>query len=240
MTPQQKLDKFVQDVNRTAFGGALSSLTDTDGLESVENTKAHLDMFLDELEMETDENGEPVDWDFSRNYDVTVGTVATANQVFPLPTGVRKLVVDEDRPVTLSYSGSIVAHFDVVDADQITKREGMTSEDRVTKVRTNLIFSRQFRAVEIGATVIADTISSLPRLADDATYAVLDQVKPYQLLVLGVAKNMTLPDIIQGGLSPSFVQKYADLLDKAKAENRSTSVGDMMVYEDLSGIGSLN
>ena len=160
--------------------------------------------------------------------------------MFPLPTGVRKLVVDEDRPVTLSFAGLVISHFDVVDADQITKREGMTSEDRVVKIRSNLIFSRLFTTSELGSTVIADTISSLARVADDATFAVLTQVKPYTLLVLGVAKNMTLPDIIQGGLSPSFAQKYADLLDKAKAENRSTTVGDMMIYDDFSDIGTLN
>lgn len=240
MTPQQKLEKFVQDVNRTAFGSALTSLTDEDGLATIANTKAFLDMYLDELEMETDENGEPIDWDWTRNYDATLGTIVSASQVLTLGLGVRKLVVDEDRPITLAFGGIVISHFDVVDADQITKREGMTSEDRVTKVRNNLIFSRLFKTSELGATVIGDTISSLPRLADDVTYAVLDQVKPYQLLVLGVAKNLTLPDIIQGGLSPSFVQKYNDLLMNSKAENRSTTVGDMMVYEDFSGIGSLN
>ncbi len=177
---------------------------------------------------------------FARNYNATIGTVATANQVFPLPAGIRKLVVDEDRPVTLSYSGLIVAHFNVVDADQITRREGVYAEDRVTKVRESLIFSREFRTTEVGAIVIADTISSLPRIANDPTFAVLDQVKPYTLMVLGVAKNMTLPDIIQGGLSPSFVQKYADLLMKAKDENRSSTIADMAVYESFGDIGGVH
>lgn len=240
MTPQQRLEKFVQDVNRTAFGSALISLTDVDGLEAIANTRAHLDMFLDELEMETDEIGDPVDWDFARNFNSTIGTISTASQTFPLPADIRKVIVDMNLPVTLNFAGIRIANFDVVDPDQITNQRGMTTDDRVTSIRNTLIFSRLFRPTEIGATVIAPTMSSLPRVADDSTFGVLTQVRPYQLLVLGVAKNMTLPDIIQGGLSPSFVQKYADLLDKAKAENRASSIGDTMFRENFSDVGRLN
>jgi len=145
-------------------------------------------------------------------------------------------VVDEDRPLVLMYDGSIISKFDVVEPNQITRRRlDPSNEERVATVKRTLVFSRQFKDYEIGATVVCDTIEELTPLSV-ANVSVLDQV-PYQLMVLGTAKNSIRPDIVQGGLAPSFIEQYADELDKAIAENNATSVGDTAVYDDFSGIG---
>lgn len=74
---------------------------------------------------------------------------------------------------------------------------------------------------------MADVIDYIPRLeaAVDGQYNadMLDLVTPKQLIILGVAKNATLPDIVQGGISPSLTQKYNDLLQKAILENNKTA-----------------
>ena len=72
----------------------------------------------------------------------------------------------------------------------------------------------------------------LPKLSEtDVT--LLDTVDPVQLIVLGVIKNQTLPDVVQGGLTPSFTQKYADLLAATKLENDWSSEPASNVGEDL-------
>lgn len=242
MTPQQRMDQFVQDVYLTQHGNFLDSLTDTDGLVEVNKTYRWCNMFLDELEREADVDGRPMQWNFARRNDVDLGTILTyTTPIITLPAASRKLVIDENRPVTITQAGVIVSHFDVVDAGQITKRTDMSTTDKVTVPKTTLIFSRNFKDYELGGHVIGDVIDKFPRLdtADAATSATLLDIVPYQLLVLGVAKNATLPDIVQGGLSPSFVQKYNDLLDQVKLENADSSMANEAVTDDLGYIGGI-
>lgn len=241
MTPQQLLDQFVQDVYLTRYGNFLDSLTDTDGLDEVKKCYRWTNMWLDELERESDNDGRPVQWRFARNLNVDLGTIAAANTPISLPAGTRRLLVDENRPVTIQQAGTDVSHFDVVDPSQITKRADGNTDDRVTFTKTLLVFSRPFKTYEIGGHVIGDTMITLPRLdsADPTTSATLLSLVPYELLVLGASKNAVLPDIVQGGLTPSFVQKYNDLLDQIKLENGDSSVADDLVGEDVSYIGGV-
>ena len=58
-------------------------------------------------------------------------------------------------------------------------------------------------------------------------------------MVLGVAKNWILPDKVSGGLSASFAQKYADLLEKAKAENDASSDAYDVVRDSFGYIGGV-
>lgn len=241
MTPQQRMDQFVQDVYLTRYGNFLDLLTDTDGLAEVNKTYRWCNMFLDELERESDVDGRPMQWNFSRRNDVTLGTVASPTTTITLPAAARKLVIDANRPLTVNQGGIRVYSFEVVDPGQITKRSDTFTADRVTVPKRTLIFSRVFNAFEIGGAVVGDVIDSFPRLdmADPTTSSTLLDTVPYQLLVLGVAKNATLPDIVQGGLSPSFVQKYNDLLDQVKLENADSSSADSEVSDDLSYIGGI-
>lgn len=252
MTPQEKLNQFVNDVYLTRFNRFVDGLmnngvmissapTDTDAIEEITKTVRWTNMLLDELERELDIDGQPINWQFARTNDESLGTIATVNQVFTLPTTIQRLMIDSERPLILMFGSSIISRFEVVDANQITRRAGQVLEDKVAQVGRNLVFSRPFKTYEIGATVNADTIHYLPRLVSGAgiNTTVLDQVQPYEMLVLGVAKNATLPDIVQGGLSPSFVQKYGDLLENAKAENGASSNGDENIREDFGSIGGI-
>lgn len=241
MTPQQRLDQFVQDVYLTRYNRFVDDLTSSDGIVEVAKTYRWTNMFLDELERETDNDGRAMQWNFARNHNVDLGTILTSSTVITLPVAAYKLVIDANRPVTITQAGLAVNHFDVVDAGQITKRTDIASLDRVTVPKRTLIFSRPFQTYEIGGKVIGDTIDKFPRLdaADPVTSASLLDIVPYELLVLGVAKNATLPDIVQGGLSPSFAQKYAALLDQVKLENGDSSTADDQVSDDLSYIGGI-
>lgn len=237
MTPQELVNQFVKDVYLVRFNRPID-LTTTGGQTEVEKTLSFCRMFLQEIESEKNPDGTPINWNWARTNDQDLGEIATASQVFTLPDAVRRIVVDEDRPLVLMYDGSIISKFEVVEPNQITRRRLDPSiEDRVATVKRSLVFSRQFKDYEIGATVMTDTIEKLTPLSVDDV-SVLDQV-PYQLLVLGTAKNSVRPDIVQGGLAPSFIEQYADELDKAIAENNATSTADSAVYEDFSGIGGV-
>jgi len=237
MTNEERVNQFVKDVYLVRFNRVID-LTTTGGITEIAKTLSFCRMFLNEIESEKNPDGTPIDWDWARTNDNDLGVIATPGQTFTLPTTVRRVVTDEDRPLVLMYDGSIISKFDVVEANQITRRRmDPVITDRVATVKRNLVFSRQFKDFEIGATVMTDTIEKLVPLSL-TDVSVLDMV-PYQLLVLGTAKNSVRPDIVQGGLAPSFIEQYADELDKAIAENNATTTADSAVYDDFSGIGGV-
>lgn len=238
MTEEERVQQFVQDVYLTRYNRTIDDIESTDGLAEVDKTISWTNMFLDELEQETDSNAQPMNWSFARENDVNLGTVAASTTSVDIDDDILRLVIDENRPLTIQQDGSAVSHWDVVAPNQITARNDRSTGDRVTVINRQIIFSRALNESEVGGTIVADVINAIPRLTrTDAS--TLDTVKPYQLLVLGVAKNATLPDIVQGGLSPSFVQKYADLLLQAKANNDASSTASDLVREDFSGIGGI-
>lgn len=255
MTEEQKIQKLTQDVyltrfNRfvdgipTTFGGDEEAVTDTDALEEITKTVAWTNMWIDELERETDTNGTPINWGFAREDGAELGTVTDGMTELELDDDILRPVYDENRPLTISFDGTVVSHWEVVAPNQITKRSDRSTSDRVTFVNRKLIFSRAFKDTEVGGTVVADVINSIPRLVHDTSNdivdaSMLDIVTPYQLIVLGVAKNATLPDIVQGGLSPSFVQRYGDLLQVVKQDNQNSSTADDLVKDDLGYIGGV-
>lgn len=239
MTDQEKLEQFVKDVYLVRFNRVID-LTTSGGIAEIAKTLSFARMFLNEIESEKNLDGTPINWEWTRTNDRNLGTIATAGQIFTIPAAVRRIVVDEDRPLVLMYDGSIISKFDTVEANQITRRrDNPSTNDRVASVKRSLVFSRQFKDYEIGADVVVDTIDKLtPMTSSPVNVDLLDTI-PYQLLVLGTAKNSVRPDIVQGGLAPSFIEQYADELDKAIAENNATSVADSAVYDDYSGIGGV-
>lgn len=240
MTEQEQLEQFVKDVYLVRFNRDID-LTTTGGQKEITKTLGFARMFLNEIESEKNPDGSPVNWSWTRTNDNVFGTINTVDQVFPLPSTVRRLVIDEDRPLVLMHDGSIIATFEVVEPNQITRRRlNPSTDDRVAVVKRSLVFSRQFKDTELTAEVMADTIDKLTPITTGSppNVDVLDII-PYQLLVLGTAKNSIRPDIVQGGLAPSFIEQYADELDKAIAENNATSTADEAVRDDFSGIGGI-
>lgn len=248
MTEEQKIQKFVQDVYLTRYNRFIDGIptsfeteetvTDTDALEEMTKTIAWANMFVDELEREVDSSGQPINWSFVREDNFELGTIFDGMTELELDDDILRLVIEEERPLSIAFDGSAVSTWEVVAANQITKKPIGGLTDRVVVVNRKILFSRPFKSTEVGGTIVADVINNIPRLTDEDA-SMIDTVKPYQLLVLGVAKNATLPDIVQGGLSPSYVQKYGDLLEAVKLENQNSSMANSLVVDDLGYIGGL-
>lgn len=240
MNDQQKITNFAQSVYLARTNRYFDDITEEDGQTYITQVVDFLNQFLDELELEAD-------WNYARANDFTIGTASSATATYPLPTGVRKLVASEWRPLVIMQGGIVVSTWDVVSPNMITRSPNPEYNKRVTFVGGKVIFSRALNSTEIGGTIVADVILTIPRVVFDitaptatgTTTAVLDLVKPRQLLVLGVAKNATLPDIVQGPISPNIAQNYNAILAPAIAENVATAGTNPVSYEDYSGIGGV-
>lgn len=231
MTNEERIEKLAQ----SAYLAVTGNYNDVTGDELTDFRNKTIDwcnQFAEELELEAD-------WNYLRTNGFDLGTVsAAAQQTIELPDEVRKLVVSPYRDVVLSQDGAIIARFKTVMPNQISDPNNPETMDRVTVVNRTVIFSRPFTEEEVGANILADVIAPMPVLADN-DIDLLEIVRPYQLLVLGIAKNITLPDLVRGGTSPSFVQKYNDLLQKAVLENNLTAAANDTDRESFSFISGV-
>lgn len=247
MTEEQKLallQEFAQQVNLAIYNRRLDDITGVDGVEAIEKTVIWVNLLLDELEQETQPDGMPMNWLYLRENDKEIGTIATIADTFDLPDGALRPIANPDRPLYITQDGSAVSLWDMVDPNQITVRNDYyTRPQRATYVNQKIVFSRTLNSTELGGTVYTDIVNSFPRLVYDTSAGhnveLFDLPIPRQLLVLGTAKNASLPDIVQGGLSPSFLQRYADLLNGHKMANMQTADADEAVTDDFSGIGGI-
>lgn len=232
MTPE---DTTILKLAQSIYLAKNNKYNDVDGdeqLDFIEQTIDWVNQFIEELE-------EEADWNYVTSPRMELGTVLSAGTAsFALPDDVNRLVVSPYRDLVIKHDGSVVSTFKLVKPNQIADPSDPEVADRATVVGRNVIFSRPFKEHEVGGKVEADAVLYIPRLAHD-NVEMLDLVKPKQLIILGVAKNATLPDIVQGGISPSLTQKYADLLDKALKKNSATSDVSMMPREDFSYIGGV-
>lgn len=192
---------------------------DVDGTELTDfltQTIDWINQFKQELELEAD-------WNYLRTNRNLIATISDpAIQTYPLPEGVRTVVVSPYRDVVIENDGTVIAHFTMVSPNQIANPADPYTGDRATVINQSLVLSRPLTDAEVGGELRADTIAHMPLLTM-SDVSLLSLVKPQQLIVLGVAKNATLPDMVQGGISPSLTQKYNDLLQKAVGINNSTS-----------------
>lgn len=227
MTNEERIEELAQSIY-LAKNNRYNDVDDGDEkTEFLNQTMDWVNQFTPELELEAD-------WNYLRENGALLGTVASAGVVtYDLPTTVRKLVVSPYRDLTITQDGAVVATFKLVNANQIADPTNPDVADRATVIGRKVIFSRPLKDTEVGGEVHADVINKMPKLTMDDV-SLLDLVEPLQLIVLGVAKNATLPDIVQGGISPAVTQKYADLLTKAVGENNQTSEAYDILAEDFS------
>lgn len=230
MTPEEQLNKFVQQVYLTWNNRYLNDITSTAGQMEVDKTIDRCNLFLQELELEAD-------WQYLRDNQYLLGTVSGADQSFALPDGARKLVVHEDRPLIITQDDTVVSEWHVVDPS-ILKEDSDVYRDRVATVGNRVVFSRQLQDYEQSGSVKADIIRNMPELSR-TDVSVLDLVKPTQLVILGMIKNLVLPDIVKGGLTPSYTEKYADLLSKAIMENNASAEAESTDRTDNSYIAGV-
>jgi len=212
---------YVARKNRTnnVTGPRLTAFLDT--------TIIQINQFLSELDKETY-------WNWVRTNDYALATATSATS-YALPATYRTIVKDEDRPLYIVKNDVIVSVWDVVAPSQLKNAGLLDNPNRVSLIARNVKFSRALTDAEIGGTITVDVVEYLPKISY-TNIDVLSLVDPRELITLGVVKNQTLPDVVQGGLTPSYTQKYADLLNGAKAENEMTSTASTATAENLSGI----
>ena len=219
--------------------------TGSDLLAFQDETISWVNQLIPEVEMARDPAEVAVDWNFLRtSNDPTLGTVTSANTIaYPLPGTVRRLVASPHRDLTIQQDGTVVSTFKVVNPNQILDPNDADVRDRAMVVQRNIIFSRPLNQNELSGTIVADTIAYMPQLSH-TDVSLLDILDAYpnirQLFVYGVLKNQILPDIVQGGLTPSFSQRFDDYLANCIAENNLSAVSDDSDYEDFGWVGGVS
>lgn len=229
--------QFAQTVNLYIKNDFVEDIDDEDGQKFVSRVVSFLNQYKDELENVTDPSGQYVYWSWLRDSGFTIASVYSGGKVFPLTTPEDNIAIALERPVRLvDSSGNVLSTWSMVRPEQL--REG-TGENLVARMSGNVVFSREISDGENGADVTADVVRSLPPITESDD-RMLGIVKPYNLMVLGVVKNMSLADQTQSRLSPSFTQKYNDLLQSAINVNNQTTAPNFIETENYSyvrGVG---
>jgi hypothetical protein len=246
MAAQDDITAFAQSVYSRIKNRFYDSITDTDGQTFIQLVVDFANGFIDELELETDAVGNPVNWWWVRQNGATLGTATTGGASIAFNTTTfQNIIVEEGRYVQLVLGGAVIANFAVVAPGDISNDTSRVTEDMCARVGNNIVFSRAFKSIENGATVKGDVTTPITKLVYDTSNhandnsAALTLVKPRELLVLGPAKNESLPDIVQGKLSPSFTQKFNDMLNNAIIRSTTSSLADKVQRDDFSGIGGV-
>lgn len=228
MTVTEELEALSQSIYLVMY----NRYNDVEGQELtdfIDKTIDWVNQFTSELELEAD-------WNYLRTNENLIGTIADiTTQSYALPDEVRTVIISPYRSVTISLGGAIISTFTMVSPNNIADPTNPETLDRATVINRNLILSRPLTSTELGGEIRCDTIDFMPQLTTTDT-ELLALVQPKQLVILGVAKNSTLPDIVQGGISPSIAQKYNDLLKKAVMQNNETATTSDAPREDLSFI----
>lgn len=236
MAYSTKLTTFAQSIYLVIKNRYFDDIAGADGQDFIAQVIDWTNQYLDEFETVVDPLGRPVSWNCMRSNDSNLGTAVAGDTQVDLPTGFLNLIATPKRPVTITSPGGVViSRWRVVRPDQF---DTTVPVNYVTQVADALYFNRPLNAQEDGGTIAGDATFSLDRVTAGTTTA-LDVIKPKQLLILGVAKNSSLPDIVQGGLSPSFVQKYNDLLSSAILFNSASSTADTVDRDDFSFVGGV-
>lgn len=230
MSALDDITSLAQDTYRT-INGNNSNATNANLTAFQNNFIADHSLWLDEFEHETD-------WNAVRTNDYVLATIGnTSTFVFPLPDDYRKPVFTPDKELKFVNDGSIIARFDLVAPDQINSDMDPYTKNKATFIGRNIVLSRPATDSEVGSQIQLDVVGYFPRLSTRDS-SVISMI-PRQLQVLGVAKNSSLSSIVKGGLSPSFSQKYADLLNAAISENAASTVSDWLPLGDFSSINGV-
>lgn len=245
MTNEARIDALAQEIY-LARHNQTNDVTDTDLTAFRSQTILWVNQFIPELEKAKDAMGQPVDWNFVRTNDAVIGTVSDVNVVsYDLPAGIRKLVINSHRDLTIRHDNAIVASFKLVNPNQTyDPSEPYDQRPRATQMKRKVIFSRPLNANELNGEIVADTIAKIPKLSltDMALMDILDDEYNddiRQLFIMGVVKNQILPDIVQGGLTPSYSQKYDRFLADCIIENNLSADANDVERESFSWVGGV-
>lgn len=221
-SPTADLQAYAQSIYLAIKNRYYDEIEGADGQVYIDQVIDNTNMFVDELENEVDNEGQIVDWWFTRQNGYALGTAVEGSTSITAPSTIYRLLTDEQRYVQILQDGTPVSNWAVVNPKDITNKVDRITEDMCAMVGGSIVFSRPFRDTEANGSIIGDVSLALPRLSR-TNVKLLTMVKPKLLLILGVSKNSTLPDIVQGKLSPSYVQKFNDLLQGAIARSNASS-----------------
>lgn len=247
MTPLEQLQAFTQSVYLVIKGRYFDDIDTSDGTVLVQQTVDWANMFVDELETEVSPDGTPLDWKWLWQMGAELGSATQGDASITTPSTVNYLLADENRYVQITVGEAVVSNWVVVSPDQISNKGDRVTQDMCAQVGSSIVFSRAFKDYEAGGTITGDITIKFPRITYTISGGVLTvtnlklltTVQPKTLLILGVAKNASLPDIVQGGLSPSFAQKYADLLNNAIARNNTGAVANVAQRDNMSDVAGV-
>ena len=245
-SPTAQLQAFAQSVYKLIKNRYYSDLTTVDGQNFLSMVVDWVNEYIDELEYEITSDGDPIDWIWVRSVMVNLGMATINTSSITFDTGTyRKPVSGQDRYIqVLNSSGQALSNFAVVSIDDISNDTRKNTDDMVANVNGTLYFSRPFRNYEDGGTIVGDMTGYLPRVQTNlnsqgaiiaTNTSVFSTVKPFTLLKLGTTKNAILPDIVMGGLNPSYTQKYNDLLTNAINHSMASAVSPTADYENYEG-----
>lgn len=238
MTNDERIAALAQDIY-LARHNQINDVTGTDLTDFIDQTISWVNQFIPEIEKKAD-------WNFVRTNDNTVGTIVTPSVIsYALPDGIRKLVIAPGRDLTIRFDTSTVASFKLVSPNQsYNTNEPYDNRERATVLKRKIIFSRPLKQIEVGGTIVADTIAKIPRLshADVTLLDILDDEYNddiRQMFIYGILKNQVLPDIVQGGLTPSFSQKFDKYVNDCIAENNASADADDQDRESFAWVGGV-
>lgn len=211
------------------LNGVYNDVTGDERTGFIDETIDWANQYLDELALEAD-------WSWLRQNDVTLGTVGAADDTFPLAPTVLRPVYDWQRAVTMTKPNGQKTVWSLVKPNLLyNPAEGGIQQNRVAVVSRTLRFSRPFTSDEIGSTLQGDVINRFSTVSRSDVTA-LSQVQPSQLIVLGMAKNQVLPDVVNNTLTSNYDVKYQRLLKKAIDLDGASTALDELEVEDLSFI----
>jgi hypothetical protein len=251
-SPTAQLQAFAQSVYLMVKNRYYNDLTTSDGQTFLSSIVDWANMFIDELEYEITSDGDPIDWIWVRQPMVELGTATYGESSITWDSvSYNNLIAGDDRFVQiLDTEGNPISNWTVVAPGDLSNDVRRNDIDMCTLVDGNINFSRTFSSNEDGQPIVGDVTGYLPRIqtvvssnsnllvATDTT--IFATIKPFTLMKLGTTKNAILPDIVMGGLNPSYTQKYNDLL--TNAINRSTAsaiapTADYDNFENVHGVG---
>lgn len=197
-------------------------------------------LWLDEYETEAF-------WNVARVNDYELATIANiTDYTFNLPENYRSPVFQRDKYLKFVSDGIVIAKFKLVDPNQRQVDDDIDRPDRATFIPSGgvstgggqVVLSRAPTDAEVGATIVLDVVYMFPRLTTKDDTA-LSWIYSKQIATLGISKNVTLSDVTKATLSPSFVQRYGNELNKALNANIASTEVDTMESDDNSNIGGI-
>lgn len=249
-SPTAQLQAFAQSVYQMIKNRQYDDLTSADGQGYLAMTVEWVNQYIDELEYEITADGNPIDWIWVRQLNAALGTATTGNKSITFDTtAYNNLITGTERFVQIlsPIDGvSPIANFTVVAPDDISNNSNRNQMDMCTLVGGVITFSRNFTANENNGAIVGDVTGYLPRIQTSTSSTtgllvaintdIFKTVRPVTLLKLGTVKNAILPDIVMGGLNPSYTQKYNDLLTNAINRSQDSGVSPTADYDDYSNV----